>query len=66
MPKLKSHSSAKKRFSFTAKGKVKATQAYKRHRMRNRQAQTIRDRRGCDIIAKAEWAVVKRLLPYGK
>lgn len=65
MPKLKSHSGAKKRFKFTGTGKVKATQAYKRHRMRNRSQQTIRDRRGCDIIAKSEWSVVRRLLPYG-
>jgi len=65
MPKLKSHSSAKKRFSFTGSGKVKSTQAYKRHRMRNRSQQQIRDLRGTTVIEKAEWATIKKLLPYG-
>ena len=65
MPKIKSHSSAKKRFSFTAKGKVRATQANKRHRMRNRQQSQIVRQRGTTIVAKAEWATVKKLLPYG-
>ncbi len=31
MPKMKSHSGAKKRFSFTASGKVKHKQANKSH-----------------------------------
>ena len=64
MPKLKSHSGCKKRFRLTATGKVRSTQAYKRHRMRNRSQQTIRELRGTSIIAKAEWATIKKLLPY--
>jgi len=31
MPKMKSHSSAKKRFSLTGTGKVRRRKAYKRH-----------------------------------
>jgi large subunit ribosomal protein L35 len=33
MPKMKTHSGAKKRFSVTRKGKVQARAAHKRHRM---------------------------------
>ena len=33
MPKMKTHSGAKKRFSFTAKGKVKRAHAFKRHNL---------------------------------
>lgn len=31
MPKMKTNSSAKKRFSFTGKGKIKRKHAYKSH-----------------------------------
>jgi large subunit ribosomal protein L35 len=31
MPKIKTHSGAKKRFKLTKSGKVKRSQAYKRH-----------------------------------
>ena len=31
MPKLKSHSSSKKRFKLTASGKIKRAKAFKRH-----------------------------------
>ena len=33
MPKMKTHSGAKKRFSVTRRGKVQARAAHKRHRM---------------------------------
>lgn len=33
MPKVKTHSSSKKRFKITAKGKVKMSHAYRRHRL---------------------------------
>ena len=36
MPKMKTKSSAKKRFKLTASGKVKAPVAYKRHNLRKR------------------------------
>ena len=31
MPKIKTHSSSKKRFGFTGKGKIKRAKAYKSH-----------------------------------
>ena len=46
MPKLKTKSSAKKRFRFTAKGKIKMPQAGKRHGMIKRTNSQIRKQRG--------------------
>lgn len=65
MPKLKSKSAAKKRFSFTATGKVKATQAGKKHKMRNRSKSMLRTARGTTILSKAETKRVKKFLPNG-
>lgn len=50
MPKMKTHSGAKKRFKITAKGKIKATQANKQHFMRRRTNTQIRDQRGTTIL----------------
>ena len=65
MPKMKTRKAAAKRFSFTATGKVKATQAGKSHRMRNRSKQALRDLKGTTILAKAEVKRVRKLLPNG-
>ena len=65
MPKLKTKSAAKKRFSFTATGKVKATQANKKHRMRNRSKSTLRNARGTTILPKSEQKRVEKFLPNG-
>ncbi len=46
MPKMKTKSSAKKRFKITATGKVKAQAAGKRHGMIKRTNKFIRDARG--------------------
>ena len=56
MPKMKTNSSAKKRFSFTASNKVRGTQAGKRHGMRKRSASQIREHRGTTIVADADSA----------
>ena len=49
MPKLKTKSSAKKRFRFTASGKIKMPQAGKRHGMIKRTNSQIRKQRGTTI-----------------
>ena len=64
MPKLKTKSSVKKRFSLTATGKVKATQAGKRHNMRKRTKEQIRNHRGTTILPDCEVARVKAYMPY--
>jgi large subunit ribosomal protein L35 len=48
--KLKTKSSAKKRFKFTASGLVKMGQCGKRHNMRKRSNKMIRNARGMSIM----------------
>lgn len=64
MPKLKTKSSAKKRFSFTATGKVKATQSGKRHGMSKRVKRQIRDQRGTTILNPSDSRIVEGFMPY--
>jgi large subunit ribosomal protein L35 len=65
MPKMKTKSGAKKRFSFTATGKIKAAGAGKRHNMRRRSKRFIRETRGTEILAKADQNIVRQFMPYG-
>jgi len=65
MPKLKTKSGAKKRFSLTAKGKVRAGQAGKRHGMIKRTQKQIRNQRGTAILSDQDARIVKKFLPYG-
>lgn len=64
MPKMKSHSGVKKRFKLTATGKVKATQAGKRHFMRRRTKAQLRNQRGTTVLcAQDAKRLVKMFLP---
>ena len=65
MPKMKTKSGAKKRFSLTGTGKVRANQAGKRHGMVKRTKTFIRDQRGTTILSDADAKIVKKFLPYG-
>ena len=65
MPKLKSKSGAKKRFKFTATGKVKAGVAGKRHRLISHNAKYIRQNRGTKVMSDADTKIIKLWLPYG-
>ena len=64
MPKMKTKSSAKKRFKLTATGKVKAQQAGKRHGMIKRSNDFIRKARGTTVLSDADAKIVKKYLPY--
>ena len=64
MPKMKTKSSAKKRFKLTASGKVKAQQAGKRHGMIKRSNDFIRKARGTTVLSDADTKIVKKYLPY--
>ena len=64
MPKLKTKSSAKKRFKITAKGKVVMSQANKRHCMIKRSNSQIRKQRGTTIMSKQDSKIVKSYMPY--
>jgi len=64
MPKLKTKSSAKKRFKITARGKVVMAQAGKRHGMIKRTNAQIRNKRGTTIMSKQDAKIVKSYMPY--
>ena len=66
MPKLKTKSSAKKRFRFTASGKVKRSQAGKRHGMIKRTNSQIRKLRGTTIMSRPDTKIVKSYMPYNR
>ena len=64
MPKLKTKSGAKKRFKFTATGKVKAGVAGKRHRLISHNSKYIRQNRGTSVMADADAKKIKSYMPY--
>ena len=64
MPKLKTKSSAKKRFKISASGKVMMAQAGKRHGMIKRTNSQIRKKRGTTIMSKQDAKIVKSYMPY--
>lgn len=66
MPKMKTKSSAKKRFKMTATGKVKAGQAGKRHGMIKRTTKFIRDARGTTTLSAPDAKIVKGYMPYNR
>lgn len=65
MPKMKTKSSAKKRFRFTATGKVRVKQAYKSHGMIKRTPKQIRQLRGTAILKECDAQIVRKFMPYG-
>jgi len=66
MPKLKTKSSAKKRFKVTATGKVMAAQAGKRHGMIKRTKKFIRNARGTTELSAPDSKIVKSYMPYDR
>jgi large subunit ribosomal protein L35 len=66
MPKMKTKSSAKKRFKVTATGKVMAGQAGKRHGMIKRTTKFIRDARGTSALSAPDAKIVKGYMPYDR
>jgi large subunit ribosomal protein L35 len=67
MPKMKTKSSAKKRFSLTSSGKVKFKQANKGHRLMQKPKSMKRKAKGTDTMAHGDAAkVVKSFMPYSR
>ena len=64
MPKLKTKSSAKKRFKISARGKVIMSQSGKRHGMIKRTNSQIRKQRGTTVMSKQDSKIVKSYMPY--
>ncbi len=64
MPKMKTHSASKKRFSKTKSGKVKRAHAYKRHLMASKTAKRKRHLRPCTYMGRTDHGRFIALLPY--
>jgi large subunit ribosomal protein L35 len=64
MPKLKTHTGAKKRFKITASGKIKRRKAYKSHLLTGKSAKRTRGLRKATLVSDSEYDKMKRLLPY--
>ena len=66
MPKMKTKSAAKKRFSFTASGRVKAGPAGKRHGMIKRTTKFTRQATGTMILNASDEGIVKKYMTYNR
>jgi large subunit ribosomal protein L35 len=66
MPKMKTNSSAKKRFSLTGTGKIKRKQAFKRHILTKKTTKQKRNLTYFSLVSKADEGNIKRLLAIGK
>lgn len=62
MPKMKTHSSAKKRFKVTGTGKVKRNRARLRHIASTKTKKQKRHLRGSVVVDQSEHARIERLL----
>ena len=65
MPKMKSHSGAKKRFSFTGTGKVKFNRAKRRHILEKKSKKMKRQARQSAILNDSDSRHIAKLLPHG-
>lgn len=65
MSKMKTTSSAKKRFKITATGKVKAGPGNKRHNLSARSQKSKRQNRRMQVLEPQDARTVKQWLPYG-
>ena len=64
MPKLKTHSGAKKRFNLTKNGKVKRAHAFKSHILTKKTTKRTRNLRKNAMADKTNAKVIKLLIPY--
>jgi len=62
MPKLKTHSGAKKRFRLTKTGKVKRAHAFRNHKFTSKGSRRKRDLRKGTIADKTNVAAIKTML----
>ncbi len=63
MPKLKSHSGAKKRFEVTGRGALRRNKAWKGHLNQHKAPNRKRRHQGKALVAKGDLKLVRKLLP---
>ncbi len=64
MPKMKTKSSAKKRFSIRAGGSINRGQAFKRHILTKKTTKVKRHLRGSAAVNERDVASVRAMMPY--
>jgi large subunit ribosomal protein L35 len=64
MPKVKTHSSCKKRFKKTANGHLKRARAYRRHHAWAKSSKQVRDLRGTSYVDVSQEKKILSLMPY--
>ena len=64
MPKLKTHSGAKKRFNLTKTGKVKRAHAYKTHILPKKTTKRTRHLRATAYADQTYVIAIKEMIPY--
>jgi large subunit ribosomal protein L35 len=65
MPKMKTNSSAKKRFKVTGSGRVRRSSGGLQHGMIGKSANRRRKLRKHEMVNDADEKRIKRMLPYG-
>ena len=64
MPKIKTHSGAKKRFKISKNGKPMRAHAYKSHILNKKSTKRKRNLRKVSVAAEPNCRQIKRLVPY--
>ena len=64
MPKIKTHSGAKKRFKLTKTGKVKSAHAFKSHILNKKTTKRKRNLRKVVTADVTNVAKIKKMIPY--
>ena len=64
MPKLKTHSGAKKGFNLTKSGKVKRARAYKSHILTKKTTKRTRHLRSTAYADVTNVEAIKKMIPY--
>lgn len=66
MPKVKTNSSAKKRFKVTGTGKIARKNAFKSHILTKKSTKRKRNLTQTSLVSEADMGNVKRMLVLGK
>jgi large subunit ribosomal protein L35 len=64
VPKIKTNSSAAKRFKMTGSGKIKRNKGFKRHILSSKSKKRKRNLRRATTVAAVEQKNIRKLIPY--
>lgn len=64
MPKMKTNRGAAKRFSVLPSGKIKRSQAFKRHILTKKTTKIKRSLRSVSYVCRSDVGAVRAMLPY--